>query len=97
MSNTHSHSYLKKIRVLTSLVKTLRGIYHIPNAPSRPAKDEAKQRAYDKMWATQPTKAVLHEVLSAPVWEETRRFGARPVDRIDAALKDVMPKSSVKY
>ncbi len=96
MSNTHSSSYLKKIRVLTSLVKTLRGIYRIPNAPSRPA-DPAKQKAHDLRWNSTPTKATLHEVLAAPVFEENRRFGARPADRIDAALKDLKPKDSLKY
>ncbi len=97
MSNIHSSSYLKKIKVLTTLVKTLRGIYRIPNAPSRPARNEAKQRAHDLRWNSTPTKATLHEAIAAPVFEENRRFGARPADRIDAALKDASPKSSVKY
>lgn len=74
MSNTHSSSYLKKVRILTSLIKTLRGIYRIPNAPNRPARDPKKQAAHDKAWAVTPTKRLIHEALSAPEFDETRRF-----------------------
>jgi len=92
----NSHAYLKKIRVLTGLVKTLRNLDRVPNALSRPAKNVKKQEAYDKAQATTVTKATLRYWLTAPEYDDTRR-SVRPADRIDAVLKDSKPTDSVKY
>lgn len=67
------HSSASAIKLLTVQTKALRGLDRIPNQPSRPAKDAAKQKLYDAFWATQPSKATIRELIAGPSFEETRR------------------------
>ncbi len=70
----NSPSYLKKIRLLTNLTKTLRSLAYVPNAPARPAKDPKKQEAHDKTWASRPTKADVRYWLTSPEFDDSRRY-----------------------
>lgn len=93
----YSFGYRRKIKQLTAMVKELRGISRIPNLSQRPIKDKAKQEAFDQINATRVDKSVIHFFCSPYTVDDFRQQSRSVGEKIDQVIKDVIPKSSLKY
>lgn len=95
-----SGSYRRQIKRMTQLIVGLTGQRKLPRQPARPARDLAKQAAYDERWAARPTKASARFWIDRLTFEERRRQTSpseRLVDALKAADANAAPKTSLAY